>query len=91
MGFFILVILMLILVPIARAIADRIGSSGPAPIEIDRVRRALEAAEQRAADGDQRVAQLEERVDFLERLLQAPKPGTGLPPSGGAAPPQQPH
>ncbi len=80
MGFFVLIILMMVLVPIARAIADRIGSGGPSPVELERVRRALEAAEQRAADGDQRIGQLEERVDFLEKLLQAPRAGERLPP-----------
>jgi hypothetical protein len=60
-------------VPIAEAIAARIKKGGdPADPE---VRKALQNAEQRLAANETRIAALEERVDFYERLLQKPKDG----------------
>jgi hypothetical protein len=63
-------------VPIAEAIAARIKKGGdPADPE---VRKALQNAEQRLAASEARIAALEERVDFYERLLQKPKEAGGL-------------
>jgi hypothetical protein len=59
--------------PIGRAIADRIaGRSSPA---LDHGE--LDALEQRVED---RILDLEERVEFAERLLQQKRASDGLPP-----------
>lgn len=86
---FIFVLMLVLGIPIAKAIAHRIsqGGEGVPPDVAMRLKQALDAAEQRAQDADQRVGQLEERVDFLEKLLQAPKPRPPLPPPGGPATP----
>ncbi|HEY0304921.1 MAG TPA: hypothetical protein VGC44_08100 [Longimicrobiales bacterium] len=58
-------------VPIAEAVAARIKKGGdPADPE---VKKALQNAEQRLAASETRLATLEERVDFYEKLLEKPK------------------
>lgn len=59
-------------VPIAEAIASRIKKGGGSP-EDKEVQKALKLTEQRLAASETRIAELEERVDFYERLLSAPK------------------
>ena len=82
---FIFVLLIIMGAPIAKAIAARIARGQPTlPVDaIQRLRQEIEASEQRAQDSDKRVAELEDRVDFLEKLLQAPKARPPLPPPGG--------
>jgi hypothetical protein len=82
---FIFVLCLVLGIPIARAFAARIARGTPElpPAELLRIRQALEAAEQRSSESDHRVNELEDRVDFLEKLLQAPKPAPPLPPGGG--------
>jgi hypothetical protein len=64
--------------PIARAIARSIERSPTAPWkggddEAESLKKALQAAEQRLSDSETRLAALEERVDFYERLLANPE------------------
>ena len=84
---FIFILLLVIGGPIAKAIALRIqkGGEGVPPDLVRRLKDEIDAAEQRSLDSDKRVSELEDRVDFLERLLQAPKQGT-LPPPATPAP-----
>jgi hypothetical protein len=63
--------------PIARAIAKSIERSPSAGWtgrndEAENLKKALQAAEQRLSDSETRLAALEERVDFYERLLANP-------------------
>ncbi len=59
--------------PIGRAIADKIAGRGSAGAD----RAAIEAVEHRL---EGRLFELEERVDFAERLLQRQRGHEGLPP-----------
>ncbi|HET9441417.1 MAG TPA: hypothetical protein VFO52_14670 [Longimicrobiales bacterium] len=59
-------------VPIAEAIASRIKKGGGSTDDKE-VQKALKLTEQRLAASETRIAQLEERVDFYEKLLSAPK------------------
>lgn len=82
---FVFVLFLVLGIPIAKAIAARIAKGGeaPPPEVVARLKEALDAAEQRTLDSDHRVSELEERVDFLEKLLQAPRSKPPLPPPGG--------
>ena len=60
-------------VPIAEAIAARIKKGGPTSIDQKDVEKALQIAEQRLAANETRLSALEERVDFYEKLLEAPE------------------
>ncbi len=81
---FLFVLALVVGAPIAKAIAVRIARGQPSlpPEVVQRLRQEIETTEQRALEADKRVAELEERVDFLERLLQAPKPPPLAPPGG---------
>jgi hypothetical protein len=68
--------------PVARAVAVRIAARRDTdPALAEQLRKHLEIAESRAEEGERRIAQLEEKVDFLERLLRDPKSAGRLPPS----------
>ena len=74
--------------PIARAIARSIERGGPRPgqapgVESD-LRQALQVAEQRLSDSETRLAALEDRLDFYEKLLANPTS------SSAPAPPSRP-
>ncbi len=61
-------------VPIAEAVAARIKKGGePADSEL---KKSLQLAEQRLAASETRIAALEEKLDFYEKLLEQPKRGT---------------
>lgn len=82
---FTFIIALVLGIPIAKAVATRISRGGQG-IPVDQVlalKKEVDAAEQRALDSDKRVSELEDRVDFLEKLLQAPKPPPPLMPPGG--------
>ena len=68
MGWLAIVAFFMIAVPIGRAIATRIERGGQ-PREEKEIRKALLLAEQRLADSEARLAALEERADFYEKLL----------------------
>ncbi len=82
---FLFVLALVIGAPIAKAFAARIARGQPTlpPEVVQRLRQEIEATEQRALEADKRVAELEDRVDFLERLLQAPRSPPPLAPPGG--------
>jgi Tfp pilus assembly protein PilO len=68
----------IVLWPLARALAHRLEGRGPSDVAL---RTEVEQLHQRLAELDavqQRVAELEERVDFAERLL-ARGPGASAP------------
>lgn len=75
MGMFLIIAIIFVGAPIARAIARSIERHGlqnvasPDP----ELRRLLSAAEQRLSDSETRIAALEERADFYEKLLAAPR------------------
>ena len=66
-----IVVAIFIGVPIAEAIAARIKKSGP--VDQGELEKALRNAEQRLSAQETRIVALEERVDFYEKLLEAPK------------------
>jgi len=75
-----------VLAPIARAIARSIERGGlprgPDSAQQDELRRALQLAEQRLSETESRLATLEDRVDFYEKLLSNPTSSSGrAPPS----------
>ena len=61
-------------VPIAEAIAARI-KKGAVELDSGEVAKALKLAEQRLAASETRIAALEEKVDFYEKLLANPETG----------------
>ena len=67
--------------PIGRALADRIRSRGPSAVEPQH-----EAVQDEVQQLRQEVAELAERVDFLERLRAGPRDSErpALPPPGAA-------
>lgn len=70
------VLLMLfVLAPIARAVARSIERRGlPADTRIEgEMKKALQEAEQRLTENETRIAALEDRVDFYEKLLANPE------------------
>jgi hypothetical protein len=72
MGLLGFVLALVVLGPLAKAVADRIsrgGRTGPSEAEL---RKALHANEQRLAETESRLAALEERLDFYEKLLANP-------------------
>jgi len=66
--------LLFVAAPIARAYARSIERGRPAagPPD-DETRKALQLAEQRLSDSEGRIAALEERIDFYEKLLANPE------------------
>jgi len=84
MGIFAFVFAMAVVVPIAKALADRIARGAPEAAELT---RKLQQAEQRLHDTEVRLLALEERVDFYEKLLAGPRPQTapGLGPGSADA------
>ena len=74
MSWVFVMILIFIGAPIAKAIARSIerGSTPPSLPEAE-LRKALQSAEQRLSDNESRLAQVEEKLDFYEKLLAKPK------------------
>jgi hypothetical protein len=70
---FAFVIALVILGPLAKAIAERISRAGPSVADEAELRKALRATEQRLADTETRLATVEDRLDFYEKLLAKPK------------------
>lgn len=71
---FLILVIVFLGAPIARAIGRSIESRGSSPpgLPDPEMRKALQAAEQRLSDSETRIAALEERVDFYEKLLANP-------------------
>ena len=68
-----LIPLIFVLAPLARALARNIERRGlPATRSEEELRKALQTAEQRLSDSEVRIAALEEKVDFYEKLLANP-------------------
>jgi hypothetical protein len=80
----IFVLALVVLGPLARAVSARI-SRPVQPVDtglVQSLRRELEATEARTQESDRRIAQLEDRLDFMEKLLREPKSRQQLPPGG---------
>ena len=77
MTFLMIIVALFIGVPIAEAIATRIKKGG-LPADQKQLEDLLRNAEQRLAANETRISALEERVDFYEKLLEAPKKPGGL-------------
>ncbi len=78
------ILLLVIGGPIARALAHRIArTGGPVEPPSPELRNALQATEQRLADTELRLAAVEEKLDFYEKLLSNPerKPKSADPPA----------
>jgi hypothetical protein len=75
MSVFAFVIALVILGPLAKALAERISRGGPTAASEGELRKSLRATEQRLAETETRLAAVEERVDFYEKLLANPKAG----------------
>jgi hypothetical protein len=73
MSVFGFVIALVILGPLAKALAERISRGGPSAANEAELRKSLRATEQRLADTETRLATVEERLDFYEKLLANPK------------------
>lgn len=66
--------------PLIRSVADRIRARGGVPAEVDARLAALESRSPITGESDavhQRVLELEERVDFTERVLARPREQEG--------------
>ncbi|MGH7459609.1 MAG: hypothetical protein ACREMA_01100 [Longimicrobiales bacterium] len=77
MGVFPFIIAILVLGPIAKAIAERISRGTPQIPDEAELRKALRESEQRQAETESRLAAVEERLDFYEKLLANPNRPTG--------------
>ncbi|MFQ5704130.1 MAG: hypothetical protein ACE5HT_08920 [Gemmatimonadales bacterium] len=74
MNIFTLIAIMVIGVPLCRALAVRIsrGAGGNSPATrraLEQIEQRLAETEDRLADTANRLAELEERLDFTERML----------------------
>jgi hypothetical protein len=68
---------LVVLGPIAKAIAERITRSGATPAGQNELKKSLQATEQRLAETETRLGAVEERLDFYEKLLSNPtRPST---------------
>jgi hypothetical protein len=63
---------LVILGPIAKAIAVRIQRGSPPPQNVADLKKTLHVTEQRLAETETRLAAVEERLDFYEKLLANP-------------------
>ena len=72
MGVFPFIIAILVLGPIAKAIAERISRATPQIPGEAELKKALRESEQRQAETESRLAAVEERLDFYEKLLANP-------------------
>lgn len=78
--------------PIGRAIADRIRSGAPAAAGDESVRRLQETQQAILDDLEavrQELGELQERLDFTERLLAQHREAERLPAGEGAKPPER--
>ena len=73
MSVFGFIIALVILGPLAKALAERISRGGPTEASEAELRKSLRATEQRLADTETRLATVEDRLDFYEKLLANPK------------------
>ncbi|MEX2283133.1 MAG: hypothetical protein WEE89_11680 [Gemmatimonadota bacterium] len=73
MSVFGFIVALVVLGPLAKALADRISRGGPTAASEAELRKSLRATEQRLADTETRLATVEERLDFYEKLLANPK------------------
>ena len=73
MSVFGFIIALVILGPLAKALAERISKGGAVPESEAELRKSLRATEQRLADTETRLATVEDRLDFYEKLLANPK------------------
>lgn len=83
---FLILVVVFVGAPIGRAIARSIEQRGlpntPDAGKQEELRKALQVAEQRLSDTETRLAALEDRVDFYEKLLSNPTSSSGrVPPS----------
>lgn len=72
--------------PILKALADRIGAKHRLPADLEARLQALEGRSPVTGETDalyHRLAELEERLDFTERLLAQTRPEGALPPGEG--------
>ncbi|MGH7469318.1 MAG: hypothetical protein ACRENP_15305 [Longimicrobiales bacterium] len=72
MGVLGFVLALVILGPLAKALADRISRGQPDSRGGADLRKVLQANEQRLAETESRLAAVEERLDFYEKLLANP-------------------
>ena len=72
MGWLLVVAILFMGVPIAEALASRIRK-GNLDLDAKELQKALKLAEQRLAASETRLASLEEKVDFYEKLLSNPE------------------
>jgi hypothetical protein len=74
MGLVWILLLIFVGAPIARAVAKNIERRGLPPTQDENeLKRALQLAEQRLSEGETRIAALEDRLDFYEKLLANPE------------------
>jgi hypothetical protein len=93
MGFVFVIALIFVGGPLARAIARSIERGnrplpGSSPADGD-MRRLLQASEQRLTDSEIRLAALEDRLDFYEKLLSNPASSKPTSSSGPVPPSSQ--
>lgn len=73
MTWLVLMVIIFVCAPVAKAIANRIESRDrPLHGNDGELRRGLAQAEQRLTENETRVALLEEKLDFYEKLLRNP-------------------
>lgn len=74
MTWFFVLVLIFIGAPIAKAFARSIEQRGAPPSVTEaELRKALQSAEQRLSESESRIALVEEKLDFYEKLLARPR------------------
>jgi hypothetical protein len=70
--------------PVVRALSSRLSRPAGAPdgAQVQALRSALGATEDRLAQAEDRITELDEKLRFVEGLLEKPATGRGLPPAG---------
>ena len=72
MSWLLIVVILFLGVPIAEALASRI-KKGSVDLDAKELQKQLKLTEQRLAASETRLATLEEKVDFYEKLLANPE------------------
>ena len=83
-----MIVIIVLMLPLVKAIADRIGSLPPANgVDLD-LRRELEQVRSQLQDNQDRIGAMETRLDFYEKLIEARPSATELPPGGDPSDPK---
>ena len=83
-----MIVVVVLMLPLVKAIADRISSLPPgAGVDLD-LRRDLEQVRAQLQESQDRIGAMETRLDFYEKLIEERPPAKTLPPAGQSPEPK---